>query len=96
MKNFFFIIFSGILSEAFSMLTATKPKLCIDCKFFIKDYFFTPNSFGKCALFSKLKKNDNYLVDGSKKYEKTEYSYCSIVRRYEDRCGEEGRLYEKY
>jgi len=95
MKNIFFIIFSSILSEAFSMQNAVKPKLCVDCKFFIKDNFFTRNEFGKCALFSKVKKNDNYLVDGSKKYEKTEYSYCSIVRKYEDSCGEEGRLYEK-
>ena len=91
MKNIFFIIFSSILS----MQNAVKPKLCIDCKFFIKDNFFIPNEFGKCALFFKVKKNDNYLVDGSKKYEKTEYSYCSIVRKYEERCGEEGRLYEK-
>ena len=95
MKYIFFIICFNILSEAFSMSNAVKPKLCIDCKFFIKDNVFTRNEFGKCALFSKVKKNDNYLVDGSNQYDKTEYSYCSIVRNYEDRCGEEGRLYEK-
>jgi len=95
MKYIFFIICFNILSTVFSMSNAVKPKLCIDCKFFIKDNVFTLNEFGKCALFSKVKKNDNYLVDGSKQYDKMEYSYCSIVRNFEDMCGEEGRLYEK-
>jgi hypothetical protein len=91
MKSIFFIILSIILSTTNSV----KPKLCVDCKFFIKDNFVTPNEFGKCALFPKVKKNDDYLVDGKKRYDKTEYSYCSIMRKYEDSCGEEGRLYEK-
>ena len=72
----------------------TKPKLCINCKFFQKD-FFTINKFGKCALFPiKDQKNEYFLVDG-KDNEKKDYYFCSTARNFDVMCGAEGKLYEK-
>lgn len=69
-------------------------KFCKDCKYFLpnKFLFITNNEFGKCALYNKLNKNDeNYLVTGKKKEDTIEYSYCSICRNSEDKCGKEGK-----
>jgi len=71
---------------------STKPKLCIDCTFFRKEYF-TVNKFGKCSLFPKDEKNSYYLVDGNNKKNKPEYYYCSVARDYTDMCGPEGTQY---
>lgn len=82
------------LAEIFSSTPTIKPKLCCDCKFFIKD-FMTMNKFGKCALFPKDHEGDNmdYLVDGVKS--KADLTYCSIARRYANMCGPEGAFYEQ-
>jgi hypothetical protein len=72
-----------------------KPKLCINCKFFKKD-FFNINKYGKCILFPINKKDEYYLVDGNKdKLEREEYYYCSTARRFDCMCGPEGKFYEK-
>jgi hypothetical protein len=68
------------------------PKYCVNCKHF-KSQFFFPTEFGKCKLFPIIKKDENFLVTGKVK-EVTDYKYCSVVRVYEDKCGEEGKLYE--
>ena len=74
-------------------LISIKPKLCIDCKFFRKN-FFTPNKYGKCSLFPIEKDNQYFLVDGNNN-NKTEYYYCSTSRKYENMCGSEGKLFVK-
>ena len=74
-----------------------KPNLCVNCKFFTKD-FLTMNKFGKCALFPKEDQeydNRYFLVDGTKINNKQEYNFCSIARKYERMCGQEGTFYEK-
>lgn len=92
MKYFFLIIY---YLNLFTFLSnSTKPKLCIDCKFFRSDLF--GKNFGKCSLFEK---NDNYdnadfLVDGIKRNKKIEYNYCSVVRQFDDMCGKDAKLYE--
>jgi hypothetical protein len=86
---FFYYAFLSIFS-----VNSTKPKLCIDCKFFKKD-FFTDNKFGKCSLFSKEESNYNYLVDGSKKVNIIGYYFSSTARGFNHMCGEEGKFYEK-
>ena len=64
MKYILIFIYYSILST-FSV-NSTKPKLCIDCKFFRND-LFAGSSFGKCSLFPSVKDNEdslNYLVNG--------------------------------
>jgi len=89
MKYIFLIIFHTILSTF-----STKPKFCVDCKFFKLD-LFSGNKFGKCLLFSKEEIDYNFLVDGSKENKKIKYSYCSVARQFDNMCGKEGKLYEK-
>ena len=68
-------------------------KFCKDCKYFLPDKFIILNNdYGKCALYSKTKNNDeNYLVTGKIKKETIEYYYCSICRNNEMMCGKEGK-----
>jgi hypothetical protein len=85
-----------LLTEVVSLNPPIKPNLCVNCKFFTKD-FFTMNKFGKCALFPKEDQEDDnryFLVDGTKTANKQEYNFCSIARRYERMCGQEGKFYE--
>ena len=73
-----------------------KPKICIDCKFYIKqNNFFISNEFGKCSLFPYECENDYYLVNGLNNEKDEEYYHCSTARKYEDMCGREGKFYEK-
>jgi len=74
---------------------AIKPKLCINCQFFTKG-FFTDNNFGRCLMFPKEEElDDNFLVTGIKGKKNIEYTYCSIARNVDSKCGKEGRFYEK-
>ena len=97
MKTSLFFIFF-LLSKISAITPKPRqipPKLCVNCKFFIND-FFTNNSFGKCALFTQVEKRDNdFLVDGIKRNQKPDYYYCSTVREFNDMCGEEGKFFEK-
>jgi len=86
------IIYSILLSP-FSA-SQIRPKLCIDCKFYKKD-FFTFSEFGKCSLFPKEGDNDYFLVNGNKKNNNIEYYYCNTARNSDNMCGEEGKFYEK-
>ena len=86
-----------LLTEIVSLNPPIKPNLCVNCKFFTKD-FFTMNKFGKCALFPKEDQEDDnryFLVDGTKTNNKQEYNFCSIARKYERMCGQEGKFYEE-
>jgi hypothetical protein len=68
-----------------------KPNLCINCKFFKKDFFSQPK-YGKCTLFPMIIEDDNYEVTGIVASNKIEHQFCSIVRRHGE-CGPEGRLF---
>jgi hypothetical protein len=70
-----------------------KPKLCIDCKFFTKD-FFNSNEFGRCKIYPKEVDHKYFLVDGINK-NSDDYYFCCTARDYEDMCGSEGKYYEK-
>lgn len=67
-----------------------KPKLCIHCKHFISDN--DTNEFGKCVLFPRIENKYNYLVTG---VQDNDYEFCSISRKYDDMCGEEGNMFKK-
>ena len=52
-----------ICSIILSPFTANqiRPKLCIDCKFYTKN-FFTFSEFGKCSLFPRVIDNDSFWL----------------------------------
>ena len=91
-------IFMTICTVILSIFSAyeIKPKLCIDCKFFIKSKFTNDNKFGKCSFFRErnLDDDNHYLVTGIKNKEEF-YYFCSTSRNFEHMCGKEGRFYEK-
>lgn len=90
--KFFCLIIYTILSS-FSA-THIKPKLCVECKFFQKNWF-TNNKFGKCYLFPIVENDDYFLVNGIKNVKPSDYHYCSVSRLYDEMCGKDGKLYEK-
>ena len=81
------ILFLPILS-----FKEMKPKLCINCKYFITDN--NTGKFGKCSLFTKKENEIFNLVNGIHK-DNIEYYYCSLSRETEDMCGKEGKMYKK-
>ena len=84
MNYFFLIICSILLSGDISAIkiTPNKPKLCVDCKHYTKD-FFSSNKYGQCSLFmieydnkkkrktkKQIVKNDT-IVESTNKHKKT-------------------------
>lgn len=80
-----------------SSLKETKPKLCINCKYFIEDSKFGKfGQFNKCALFPKDTKSNIYnLVYGIEYNEYNEHFYCATTRSRESMCGEEGKMFKR-
>jgi hypothetical protein len=89
----FFTLFSLLFLPILS-LKEFKPKLCIHCKYFIKDEL--DSKFGKCLMFpEKEEKNIFRLVNGLHIDKNKEYHYCSTVRNIDTMCGQEGKMYKK-
>jgi len=75
-------------------LNEIKPKLCINCKYFISDD--DTNKFGKCSLFPKLEENNiSFLVNGDKNIKNIQYFYCSTLRSDNTKCGKEGKMFKR-
>ena len=76
-----------------------KPKICVDCKYFIKKegfYSHDYNRFGKCSLFPHIETRcEDFLVTGIEYEEIIDYKYCSTARTTDYMCGEEGKRYEQ-
>lgn len=70
-----------------------KPKLCVNCKYFMKDNVDT-NHYGKCLKFPKEKGPVYDLVSGETMSDE-EYYYCSTARTFEFMCGKKGNFYKK-
>ena len=89
-------MFLYVLLGLFLTVICTKPKLCINCKYYTNKSDFKSNAiFGKCLLSPKKNENENdndinFLVSGEKKFE---YNYCTTSRSSEDMCGKEGKLH---
>jgi len=81
------LLFSPILS-----FKEIKPKLCINCKYFITDNH--KGKYGKCELFREVISHNYKLVNGIIDYT-DDYHYCSILRSNDAMCGEEGKMYKK-
>jgi len=78
------------------LVSSENPKLCINCKFYTKDFFtqIIGSEFGKCSRFIVEKKDSQFLVNGVKKIV-IEKHYCSTARMSDILCGEEGKFYEE-
>ena len=87
------LIFCSLLQSICSTIPI-EPKLCINCKFFVKRNFFTPDELCKCSKFSYTEV-DNFFINGVKQPEKKQYYYCSTARNYDHMCGNEGKKFEK-
>ena len=85
----------SMLFVSISSLKEIKPKLCVNCKYFVEDPKFGKFSkFNKCSLFSKDGENDVYnLVHGVEPY--NGYFYCATTRSRESMCGQEGKMYKR-
>ncbi len=85
----------SLLFVPISCLKEIKPKLCINCKYFVEDAEFGKfGKFNKCSLFPKDTKSNIYnLVYGIGEH--NEYFYCATARSRESMCGEEGKLYKR-
>ena len=82
------ILFLPILS-----LKEIKPKLCVNCKYFITDN--KNGKYGKCSLFPR-KENDIYRLVIGFHNDNIEYHYCSVARDSGIiMCGPEGKMYKK-
>jgi len=68
----------------------TKPKLCINCKYFIDNNLAGPE-YGKCSYYPL--NNTRFLVDG--KNDMFGYRYASVTRGSNNLCGHEGKHYKK-
>ena len=78
-------------------------KFCINCKHYIpnKNIFLYPEN-SKYSYCRKFPYEDNsdynyYLVNNDEKYNKIveNYYYCSLARKSNLMCGEEGKYYEE-
>ena len=91
--TFFYILISGV--------SLKKSKICINCKFAINnvdEYNLLGDEnlqFIKCSLFPINKEFNNFLVTGVNSISDPDYNYCSTARKFNDMCGEEGKMYKK-
>jgi hypothetical protein len=83
-----------ILFSLFAMTSALAPKLCIDCKHFIKNG--VRDEFGKCAFYPIVDDDNDilFLVTGKRVVKEIEYRYCSTMRNHEGYCGKSGKYYK--
>jgi hypothetical protein len=70
------------------------PKLCINCKNFIRNHNIG-NKYGKCKAFPIIfQKDDEYLITGIIRKDKTYYNYCNVARANKNMCRENGIKFE--
>lgn len=87
--KYIIIFFCSIILPMFS-LTEIKPKLCINCKYCIKN--INDNKFSKCSLFPDSIGEINFLVAG---INEDKYYSCFASRSIHKLCGEEGKMYKE-
>jgi hypothetical protein len=97
MNYILFVICSIILPIIYSThnipKASIKPKLCVNCKYFIPDN--DTGKFAKCAFFPREQEAKvDFLVNGLKN-DKTDYYYCITARGSKNMCGEEAKYYNK-
>lgn len=89
--NYIILIICSIILPIISI--NHKPKLCLNCKFFIPDTTTNTGIFSRCSFFPNKEGEINFLVNGI--IGKYQNDYCSTARCINDMCGEEGKHYKK-
>ena len=62
---------------------ANSVKPCKTCKHFINSGPFSNITYGRCKLFGEIDTIDGTII----------YNYASLVRKYEETCGEKALLH---
>lgn len=88
MYLFAFTLFSVI---ALKISADVKPRICVNCRYFIPDTNGLKSEYGKCSIFTY--ENTKFLVDGI--IRDTEFFTCSTARSCEKLCGKSGVRYKK-
>lgn len=89
--KFFFVIFIVSLFLKVISIKISKPKLCIDCKYYISNNLDN-NLQARCSFFQK-DNNIDFLVSGVES--EKEYYLCSTAREYDSMCGKKGKKFKK-
>lgn len=87
--NYILLLICSIILPIVSLKT-NKPKICINCKYFIPDN--DSGKYSRCSFFPKRENNINFLVNG---INEENYYFCYTSRDTNDMCGEEGKYYKK-
>lgn len=74
-------------------LQVIKPKICVNCKYFISDNY--TDKYARCSLFPIEETSCYRLVNYDIDENKCEYNYCGHARKMENMCGLEGKKYKK-
>jgi len=82
------------LSASSTKHLRTKPKFCVNCKYFIPSTGDSSNNqnYAKCSMFPNHN-SSNYLVTGQNAYDS--YFFCSTARSWRDMCGPDAKKYIK-
>jgi hypothetical protein len=89
----YFLTILSILFLPIFCLKEIKPKLCINCKYFITDN--NTGKYGRCMRFPTGEDRPFTLVNGNVMENQNEYYHCATVRKMEDKCGLQGKMYKK-
>ena len=76
---------------SFSDEIKIKPKLCVNCKFFIRPTNGLKDEFGTCGKLPF--ENTRFLVDGIVRED--DFYSCSTARTWESLCGKNAKEYKK-
>jgi hypothetical protein len=87
-----FFLFAMIHSFSKAYTPPLKP--CILCNHFMRDENLGKDKYGKCSLYPVL---ENIHTSPSYDYKpvKPDHYYCSVARKYEYMCGQEGKHFVK-
>ena len=89
--KYIFTILSLLFLQVLSF-NGIKPKICINCKYFITDN--DTGRYGRCMLFKIEGEKPYTLVNGNIIENKHEYQYCVVARQMEDKCGSQAKMYK--
>jgi len=89
----FWLLFLVIFFYFFVLILSLKPKLCINCKYFLTDNKL--DKFGTCLLFPRIDNQNYLLVNGIDDVKLADYHYCVTARGSISMCGQDGKEYKR-
>ena len=91
---YLFLLLCIFLSASSTKHLRTKPKFCVNCKYFIPSTTHGSNNeyYAKCGMFPS--NNSDFLVSGIKN--PANYYYCYTARSWgSDMCGPDAKKYKR-